>query len=78
MLDNAVAADVYLEEPNVTIYADQVYREYTISIISDDILEYNEEVSLVISGYDRVNGGDNATITILNDDGKKSSLPMHQ
>ena len=38
-------------------------------IVSDDILEYDDEFCVAITGYDRVEGGDNANFTILNDDG---------
>lgn len=67
---NAVVADVYLDEPNITIPAYQTFvTGYTVSIISDNILEDDEDILLMITGYDRVIGGANATITILNDDG---------
>ena len=68
---STVVPDVYLVEPNITIPAYTTFViGYTVYIISDDILEYDGDIVLMITGYDRVNGGENATVTIFNDDGQ--------
>lgn len=68
--------DYPLLTSSVTFSPEQMIHVVSVSIVNDAILENVENFSVMITGQDRVQGGQNAQIFIYDDDSERGSISL--